>query len=161
MTPIEKQALRDRFWGKVEKGPGCWLWTGAKNERGYGSLRVSGATKKATHVAWYLEHGQWPVLGVFACHQCDNPGCVKPSHLFLGSALDNNRDRHRKGRTVSNLDTTSRARGEHTGGAKLTEENVREIRRTAESGVSLARRFGVSPVTISKARRGLKWRHVV
>lgn len=91
---------QDRFWAKVAKYDGCWIWTAAKNQNGYGLFRVPGRkwVVVASRVSWELERGPIPE-GIFVCHHCDNPSCVRPDHLFLGTNADNNRDRHRKGRT--------------------------------------------------------------
>ena len=108
----EKQSFED-FWKRVDKngpmppnlppeaGP-CWIWIGTLNDSGYGSFRVHFlettaavlGTKRATHVAWFLEYGVWPTHNL--CHACDNPPCVNPGHLFEGTNEDNNYDRRVK-----------------------------------------------------------------
>lgn len=87
-----------RFWAHVEKGPGCWLWTGARTWSGHGTFNV-GAKKfdRAHRVAYRLVHGAIPD-GLVVCHQCDNPPCVNPAHLWLGTQGDNLRDMMAKGR---------------------------------------------------------------
>lgn len=95
--------LNIRFWDKVEDGPGCWLWTGAiLKVSGYGAFAVKGKRVAAHRFAWELYHGKIPKRkdyhGWTVCHRCDNPACVRPSHLFLGSHKDNMRDMIRKGR---------------------------------------------------------------
>src|SRR5437867_4194449 len=87
--------VADRFWAKVRKGEGCWEWTGSTDRR-YGELWFNGRTEKAHRVAWILTHGTEPPGQV--CHRCDNPRCVRPDHLFLGSMSDNINDCVRKGR---------------------------------------------------------------
>jgi hypothetical protein len=99
--------LAERFWPKVVKSDGCWLWVGAKFERGYGCIvaggpRINGRPAERRHlyahrVSYELSVGPIPD-GLYVCHHCDNPPCVNPSHLFLGTATDNNRDREAKGR---------------------------------------------------------------
>src|ERR1017187_2889980 len=89
--------LADRFWGKVGKTDTCWLWVGKKDpqKRGepYGSFYVSKQVMMAAHrVSWILEKGPIP-FGMFVCHTCDVPLCVKPDHLFLGTQFDNMRDK--------------------------------------------------------------------
>lgn len=89
--------------------------------------------------------------GQNVCHRCDNPPCWNPAHLFAGSLTQNNHDRDRKGRTQ---------RGERHHAARLTEEEVREIRASGLTGTALARHYGVSPFTIYKLLDGRSWKHV-
>jgi hypothetical protein len=86
------------FWANVQKGDGCWLWTGAINGPGYGSLRLDGQPKSvfAHRLAWQLANGAMP--NGLVLHKCDNPRCVNPDHLFIGTYTDNQRDCVRKGR---------------------------------------------------------------
>jgi hypothetical protein len=86
-----------RFWPKVRKDRGCWVWTGATTTTGYG--RLSG--QPAHRLSWEIHHGPIPA-GLFVCHRCDNPGCVRPDHLFLGTHEANMADMVAKGRHVGN-----------------------------------------------------------
>lgn len=87
-----------------EPNSGCWLWIGATDRRGYGQLRDGGRNRVATHVALELDGRPVP-KGMFACHKCDNPSCVNPAHIFIGTQLDNMRDALRKNRmNVSGLE---------------------------------------------------------
>jgi len=89
---IINQSLIKRFWEKVEKTDNCWLWKAFKNKRGYGKIGVgSGVSANATRVSWVMHHGEIPE-GMFICHKCDNPSCINPDHLFLGTRQDNVND---------------------------------------------------------------------
>ena len=93
-----------QFWRFVEKTPTCWLWTGGKNKQGYGQFTITGKHNQGAHrIAWELTHGEIPV-GLFVCHRCDNPPCVNPEHLFLGTRADNTRDAIVKRNQVDPLD---------------------------------------------------------
>lgn len=89
-----------RFWSKVNQTKMCWIWTGAKYKNGYGAFRFFGKNTTAHRVAYILTRGQIPT-GMFVCHKCDTPACVRPSHLFLGTQKDNMRDASLKGRMPS------------------------------------------------------------
>lgn len=95
--PISKEKLCIRFWGKVKKGKTCWEWSGAKIPKGYGQLGFLGKHTYAHRVSWELCFGKIP-QGLCVLHKCDNPPCVNPKHLFLGTIADNNRDMFRKNR---------------------------------------------------------------
>ena len=87
----------ERFWAKVEKTDWCWIWTGARSQFGYGNLTTNGKQENAHRVSWEIHFGPIPD-GMRVLHACDNPPCVRPFHLFLGTQKDNNRDRETKGR---------------------------------------------------------------
>jgi hypothetical protein len=146
----------ERFWAKVSKSDGCWLWTGSRNDRGYGNFNNNGRTVQAHRLSYELAMGPIP-KGMNVCHRCDSPGCVNPDHLFLGTHLDNMRDRDAKGRRVA-------PRGEANGFAKLTEAQVIEIReRYIPYKVSLprlAREYGVHHSTIYDIVRGVTWTRI-
>jgi hypothetical protein len=104
---MEYEEVSARFWAKVQKSEGCWEWNGCKLDRGYGAFHLRNAwrgvrkgTCRTHRISWALHYGDVPA-GMLVCHHCDNPSCVRPDHLFLGTDADNNRDRAAKGRTVS------------------------------------------------------------
>lgn len=146
------QSLLERFVSKIRITPGCWIWAGSYRDR-YGSICINKKTFKASRVSWEIFRGPIPG-GLFVLHSCDNPKCVRPSHLFLGTHLDNMKDRDGKGR---------QPRGETQSGAKLTNRKVLEIRRrhqAGESSRSLAKKFKVCQRTILDASKKHKWKHV-
>jgi hypothetical protein len=157
-----------RFWKNVEKGEGCWLWKGLLSA-GYGQLRVGEKQIGAHRYSWELHNGPIPE-GLFICHRCDNRRCVRPDHLFLGTCRDNLLDALAKGRiaigerSVSYTRPETRRRGSQNGLAKLTEEQVGEIRRRYAAGgvtqLSLAQQFGVDRTLISLIVRRKGWKHV-
>jgi hypothetical protein len=141
----------DRFWSKVRKesDDSCWLWT-AGTVRGYGQIRINGKTISTHRFSWQIHFGEIP-NDLCVCHHCDNPSCVNPDHLFLGTNADNTRDAISKGRLPQLRH------------AKLSEEEVREIKRTHRIGislVSLGKRYSIDPSAISKIIRGINWKEV-
>ncbi len=149
---------RQRFMARVSAEPtdrGCLLWAGViERKDGYGVLRVDHKNMRAHRVSWMLSNGPIPP-GAQIRHRCDNPPCVNPDHLLMGSPKDNTRDAMRRGRL---------ARGEQSGNAKLTDDEVREIRRlhatTAHTHRSLAVAYGVSRGLIGHITRRRLWRHI-
>lgn len=145
-----------KFWSKVDRATspdGCWLWTDARDRNGYGSLRVDGGKVRAHRFSLALSGVVVPDDRL-VCHRCDNPPCVNPAHLFLGSLIDNRAD------CVSKI---RHARGEDHGRAKLSADDVVEMRRLHASGVradELAHRFGMSKTQTYTIVQRKQWRHV-
>ena len=148
----------ERFWAKVDTSGDCWLWLGAIGSSGYGGftvrsgLRGNRVTFGAHRVAYEFAHGPIPE-GVSVLHRCDVPACVRPDHLFLGTQRDNIIDMMRKGRHIA-------PKGERNGHARLTWDQVHEIRAESGTGAStrgLSERFGVCERSIRKIVAGQRW----
>lgn len=148
--------LSDRLLDSLNRSPsGCWEWTGRVMHKGYGVLSHRHRSVRAHRLAYELFCGPIPA-GVMVCHRCDNRRCCNPVHLFLGTATVNNRDRDAKGRRGD-------VRGERHGQAKLTKDDVLEMRRRREAGetfVVIGAEFGVSAVHARRVVTGEKWGHV-
>ena len=145
--------ISSRFWPRVQKTENCWIWTGAKIGDGYGILMINGRRIQAHRVAWALEYGPVP-SGISILHRCDNPPCVRPDHLFQGTAKDNLRDMVAKGRS---------ARGEKNGQAKLTSKTVYMIRSryiAGERQCDLMRDYNLSRTNAFFIVSGKTWGHV-
>lgn len=140
--------MEDCFWANVAKTNGCWNWTAARDLHGYGALRVAGRVVGAHRHSYALANGPIPP-GHHVLHHCDNPACVRPDHLFLGSRAENMGDMVRKGR---------QAKGERNGQAKLTAEQVGEIRSSDLPQFRLADIYGVSNQQISLIKSGKRWK---
>lgn len=142
---------------------GCWEWTGRRGRGGYGRYEIKDRLYVAHRVAWAVRNGPIPP-GLFVCHRCDNPPCVNPDHLFLGTPADNIQDAYRKGRIKPlHCPPERKARGSRIAGSKLSERDVLAIRARRRAGASLrelGREFGVCDATISVVSRGLVWRHI-
>lgn len=153
--------VEGRFWSKVAKPlgwDGCWPWTGSKHRepgKGYGRFKIkSYVNARASRVAYALYYNRSPGA-LLVCHHCDNPECVNPTHLFLGTVQDNSDDMVRKGRTA-----VRDQRGALNGASKLSEAQVSEVRRLIAAGhtnTAIAPRFGVTHQLISRIRRGRSW----
>lgn len=151
----------ERFWSHVAKDGDCWEWMGSRNEKGYGLVRHDGRMLRAHRYAWEEENGPIPD-GIKVCHRCDNPPCVRPDHLFLGTQRENLLDAESKGRKFSPFRGQVQI-GEANRYARMTDERVRETRRLSAAGVrqkDIAEQFGVVPETISHILRGKTWTHV-
>lgn len=157
-----------------EPNCGCWIWLYGLTSEGYGTVRFRGRSRRAHRVSWVLHRGPIP-NGAFVCHHCDNPICINPDHLFIGTAADNNKDRRRKGRDFALKNPTAASvmmkanaitnpnppRGEKNGRAKLTRRVIRSIKRMAANGkfqAEIAARYQVSQSCISLIVTGKRWK---
>lgn len=146
----------ERFWEKVNKNApnGCWEWAGSRMRSGHGQIHIDGKSKLVHRFAWELNNGPIPD-DLEVCHHCDNPCCVNPAHLFLGTQTDNMADMMSKVR---------QARGARHSQAKLTEAQVVEIRRRYVRGVitykMLAAEYGVGTETIALIIQRKNWAHI-
>lgn len=158
---VQTPKARKRFDDKVmpEPNSGCWLWLGASGLSGHGQFFLRAADGRrgltGTHRVSYMLHvGKIPE-GMHICHRCDNPACVNPAHLFLGTHVDNMADMRAKNRMVM-PDTVGAANSQ----AILTEAQVLEIRASRLPLKLLAARFGVTKTCVHDARTGATWGHL-
>jgi uncharacterized NAD-dependent epimerase/dehydratase family protein len=150
------RATEASFWSKVDQTGDCWPWTRAVNVHGYGIVGWQGNFYLSHRLAFELATGTKPEQ-MMVCHRCDSPPCCNPDHLFLGTQLDNMRDCVAKGRLRSNV-------GVCHPGAKLTEDDVREIRRRKANGArsaDVATEFGIDRTHVWQIASGRRWSHVV
>lgn len=153
----ERRPMPERFWAKVSKAghSKCWEWLSSRDDLGYGMLWYEGRSVRAHRFSWLLANGAIP-KGMKVCHSCDNPPCVNPSHLWLGTDADNSLDSVKKGRHV-------RMMGSEHPMARLDERAVRTIRRLLAVGTKqcdLAKMFRCSQANISRIAMRQTWSHV-
>lgn len=159
--------IEERFWSKVDRSGGpdaCWLWTGSFFDSGYGQFAQTAKINRRAHrVAYELAIGPIPD-GLNVLHSCDNRPCCNPSHLFIGTQLDNMADMTAKGRQGmrGHFAPERRPRGERHHNSRLTLADVRAIRLAYASGhrtqQSLANEYGVTRGNIGHIVRGVAWR---
>lgn len=137
-----------------EPNSGCWIWTGALHNTGYGTIRISRKTWSSHRLSYFLSRGEVPPKGMFVCHHCDMKACVNPEHIYLGTHRDNTRDavvreKMWHGRAINT--------------AVLFEKDIAPIRGLLASGLTCAaigERYGVHADTIGYIKRGKSWKHV-
>lgn len=168
--PFQPIPVADRFWGKVDKSEGCWLWTGMRDERGYGRIAINRKNVRAHRIAYELTYGDLRA-DLVVRHSCDTPACVNPEHLLPGTQLDNIADRNDRDRTFKGKRLRPKTRGElerdlkgeRNGRAKLTQAQAAEIRQRYAAGNigarPLAKMFGVSRSLIRFIVQGKNWKH--
>lgn len=151
---LPKVSVDSRFWDKVNKGSvdDCWEYLGRLNHDGYGQFDHHNTASVAHRFSWELSFGKIPD-GIYVCHKCDNPSCVNPNHLFLGTQKDNMEDMVKKGRGADK-------RGRKNGKSVVNESIVREIRVLYSNGWSyqkIADNFGVSNGCVNHIINGRHW----
>lgn len=149
---MKKRNLKERFWEKVERTEGCWIWKGYRYPKGHGEFSLNNKSVCAHRVSWVLTFGEIPE-GLWVLHRCDNRPCVRPDHLFLGTKYDNVRDCVSKNR---------QAKGTSHGMAKLTPETVIQIRSSfpSKSIAQLAKEFNVTKGNIQFVIDRKTWAHL-
>lgn len=188
---VKPLALTERqkrnFEKKIDKSPhpkGCWIWTASRNTAGYGTFQFSGEKRGAHQASFILYKGPIPVATPFVCHSCDNPPCVNPEHLFLGTPLDNMRDMVKKNRQASGDEAGPRKRpesrprgddhhtrrmpetvqrGEDNPLTTMTEQDVRNImlaRSTGLGGRAIAVELKLGKGAVDGVIYGRTWRHI-
>jgi hypothetical protein len=150
-------SFEESFWIKVAKGDGCWLWQARKDKLGYGRYGKTGQYVYAHRAAWLFTHGAI-TAGLDVCHTCDVRACCNPSHMFLGTHVENMADCHAKGRHAHGIRNSS---------AKLNDEKVLEILRRFErygdrgsNAYALATEYGVNAGAIYAIASGRTWKHL-
>ena len=147
--------ISERLWRHVQKTKSCWLWTGSRNEDGYGRIKTASGSLALVHRVVFVDAFGQIDSTVCVCHHCDVRHCVRPEHLFAGSQQDNMRDAFEKGR---------RARGIEHGHCRFTEADVVRIMEADRSGVAvtaLAQRFDVAFNSIWQIVHRKTWKHVI
>ena len=145
LTPSESY----RFWSKVDivTTETCWEWTNCCCHSGYGQFWLQGKTASAHRISYLLMKGEIP-LNMCVLHMCDNPRCCNPSHLIVGTALDNSNDKCRKQR---------QARGSRNGRSTLSEQQALYIYKSSKSQKQLASQLGVSKSVVRRIKKGIHW----
>ena len=151
----------ERFWSKVNKNHpnGCWIWESTIANKKYGQFWLHGKYEGAHRIAWFITNGVLSLPDGFeVCHKCDNPPCVNPDHLSLGTRSDNMKDMCNKSRNHHN-----HAVGSKSSNAKLTEKKVIGIRELSDNGYSdstIGKWFNIDKSTINRIVNNKIWRHV-
>lgn len=147
---MKHRPVKERFEEKFRITPGCWVWTAALGKKGYGHFWNGSHPVPAHRMSYELYEGEIP-NGLHVLHRCDNVLCVNPSHLFLGTNLEN---------VIDKIEKDRHPRGSKASTAKLTEEQVMAIRADMRSQRKIAADYGVSHTIIGYIKSNATWRHV-
>lgn len=158
------------FKNKIKLGDGeCWEWKASKFRDGYGQFGYKSKNWRAHRFAYMLSYGDFPI-DLCVCHKCDNPPCVNPAHLFLGTNADNIRDRHNKGRDGKPIGENNWAhahpehfQGERNASSKLKVADILEIRKLRVDGHSfeeISIKFGIARSAVHNIVTRRRWKHV-
>lgn len=154
LASMRGKPLRERLAARSQiAANGCMEWIGTKNPQGYGQITIGKRSFRAHRVAWIVANGRAIPSGLVVMHSCDNPGCINPAHLSVGTTRDNVADRDTKGRMRP-------LRGVENGFSKLSEDQVREIRSSEGTLRACAERFGVHLSLIWLVRKRKIWTHI-
>ena len=154
--------MKDYLLSRYMERDGCWIWTAAKNSRGYGHFTYARRTYYAHRVSYEVFKGAIPE-GMFACHTCDTVDCINPDHLWVGTHAENMADMRRKGRSLAGDRSWSKrnrhrlSRGETHYAARLSDadvDRIRELRANGASRQEVAEMYGLHPVYVSKLTNG-------
>ena len=157
LSTLERdRRAKDRFYWMVSEAQladkdSCWIWRGTVNDGGYGKFLIGDKQITAHRYSYKLHTGEIPE-GMQVCHTCDMPRCVNPRHLFLGTNMENVLDKMAKKRHQFGISHIC---------AKLTEEQVIDIKKDGRSHEKIGKHYGVSHGTISAIKRGKTWKHVL
>lgn len=143
---------KEVFFRHVKRTKACWEWTGCLSKKGYGWCCIIGLPQSAHRASWTIHNGKIP-SGKHVLHKCDNRKCVRPSHLFIGTQVDNVADMDSKGRRASFVGTQNPR-------CKLTREQVIEIYLSDRAGLDIAKQYRIAPQTVSAIKSGQNWSHV-
>lgn len=171
--PNIKKKDQIRFWSKAQLTANpetCWEWGAAKDKKGYGRFSLNFKEKYMAHRMAYFLHNKKPIGNLLVCHNCDNPGCINPNHLFLGTHADNFNDMKKKGRSCkgerhrNQKYPEKRQRGETNGASVLNDGQVLAIRQEYSTGSfmikEVAHKYGVSATATSQIIHRKTWKHI-
>ena len=149
---ISQKWIKERFERFFNKTENCWEWSGSLRGKGYGGFSLNNKTKIASRVSYELYKEPIP-KGLLVCHTCNNPKCVNPDHLYLGTYSDNTQQAVQENRQYI-------AKGEANGSSKLTEDQILLIRKDHRAQRAIAKDYGCSQLHISRIKRKLVWKHL-
>ena len=154
--------VKERFESKVKKTETCWIWMAGISKDGYGRFRFGKSKARAHRVSYLIYKGNIPP-GMLIMHSCDNPKCVNPEHLSIGTTKDNTDDMYNKGRGpdfCAAVKSRRSYKGENHPIAKLSETQAKIIIKDTRTHSVIAKDYGVTRATISHLKRGLTWLHL-